>query len=115
MASSASCPFCRIARGELPAKIVYETDEVVAFEDLSPQAPAHLLVIPRRHVASLDALDDAGLAGDLLLAAAETARLQGIDGAGYRVVTNIGEEGGQSVAHLHLHILGGRRMAWPPG
>ncbi len=111
------CIFCRIAQGTLPATPVLETERVLAFRDLSPQAPSHVLVIPREHVASLDALgeDQGSLAGDLLLAAAEVARKEGLADAGYRVVTNIGEEGGQSVGHLHLHVLGGRAMKWPPG
>jgi histidine triad (HIT) family protein len=109
------CIFCRIAEGSLDSDRVLETDDVVAFRDLSPQAPTHVLVIPRRHVGSLARLEDLDLAGTLLLAAAEVAKREGIEEAGYRVVTNIGDEGGQSVGHLHLHVLGGRKMTWPPG
>jgi histidine triad (HIT) family protein len=117
MGGSTSCIFCRIANGEISARLVHEDDEVVAFHDLNPQAPTHVLVIPRRHVESVGALvkDDAELAGRLLITAAEIARSLRVDGTGYRVVTNVGEDGGQSVAHLHLHLLGGRAMVWPPG
>ncbi len=114
---SDDCVFCRISRGELPAKIVLEDEEALAFRDLNPQAPTHLLVIPRRHVESVDALEpsDQALAGHLLLLARKAAREEGLSEAGYRVVANIGSEGGQTVAHLHLHVLGGRPMSWPPG
>ncbi|CAN5778597.1 histidine triad nucleotide-binding protein [soil metagenome] len=111
------CIFCRIAAGTLPATRILETDDVVAFRDLNPQAPTHALVIPRRHLESLDDLGpgDGNLAGALLLATAEVARLEGIADTGYRVVANTGEEGGQAVGHLHLHVLGGRQLGWPPG
>jgi len=111
------CIFCRIARGELPANVVLETPDVLAFRDVHPQAPVHVLVIPKRHLASLADLEptDGALAGALLTAAAEVARQAGLEDGGYRVVTNIGEDGGQSVSHLHLHVLGGRAMGWPPG
>lgn len=111
------CIFCRIVEGEVPSDRVLERDRVLAFRDLHPQAPTHVLVIPTKHVESLHALGagDAELAAELLDAAREVAELEGIDGAGYRVVTNVGEEGGQSVGHLHLHVLGGRPMNWPPG
>jgi histidine triad (HIT) family protein len=112
-----SCIFCRIVAGDAPATIVYEDDEIVGFRDLHPQAPTHVLVIPRRHVTSLHhaASSDEALLGKLMLAAAEVARRGGLADAGYRVVTNIGAGAGQSVFHLHLHVLGGRRFAWPPG
>ncbi|TVP46901.1 MAG: histidine triad nucleotide-binding protein [Gemmatimonadales bacterium] len=111
------CIFCRIAAGSLPATRILETDDVVAFRDLNPRAPTHVLVIPRLHRASLDALgaDEAHLAGALLLATAEVARLEGVADSGYRVVANTGEEGGQTVDHLHFHVLGGRPLGWPPG
>jgi histidine triad (HIT) family protein len=111
------CIFCRIARGDLPANVVLETPEVLAFRDLQPQAPVHVLVIPKRHVTSLADLapTDGDLAGALLSAAAQVAREAGLEDGGYRVVTNIGMDGGQSVLHLHLHVLGGRAMGWPPG
>ena len=112
---SADCLFCRIVRGEIPAKLVAETDDCIAFRDIDPQAPVHVLVIPRAHVTSLDAMTDGGIlakAGSLL---AEIARSEGIAASGYRMVINNGGDGGQTVGHLHLHLLGGRRMAWPPG
>jgi histidine triad (HIT) family protein len=117
MDGSASCIFCRIARGEVGARVVHRTDDLIAFHDLNPQAPTHVLVIPTKHVDSLAALaeDDAELAGRILLAAAEIARALGVHESGYRVVANVGEDGGQSVGHLHLHLLGGRAMVWPPG
>ncbi len=113
---SSSCIFCRIAAKDIPSSIVYEDDDVVAFRDLSPQAPTHVLVISRRHVASLDdmAASDAGLLGAMMLAAKNVAAAAGLD-AGYRIVTNCGVNAGQSVSHIHLHVLGGRPMAWPPG
>ena len=114
---SATCIFCKIAAGEIPAKKVHEDDDVVAFRDLNPQAPTHVLIIPKRHVPSLAeaAEGDGALLGRLLLAARDIAVQEGIAGAGYRVVTNSGELGGQSVFHIHLHLLGGRPMTWPPG
>jgi histidine triad (HIT) family protein len=114
--SNDGCLFCRIAAGEIPAKIVYEDDDVLAFRDIDPKAPVHVLVIPRKHVASASALDgDADLAGRLLLAATHIAEEEGLGGSGYRIITNTGRDGGQSVDHLHLHVLGGRAMTWPPG
>jgi histidine triad (HIT) family protein len=114
---SQTCVFCRIAAGEIPARKVHEDDEIVAFRDLNPQAPTHVLIIPKRHVPSLaDAGDgDGALLGKLLLAARDVAVSEGIAGTGYRVVTNSGELAGQSVFHVHLHLLGGRPMTWPPG
>ncbi len=112
---SEKCLFCSVARGEIPAEIVVERDDAIAFRDISPKAPSHLLVIPRRHVPSLDEADDATELGSLLRLAAEVARDEGLAESGYRVVINTNEDGGQTVPHLHLHILGGRRMTWPPG
>ncbi|WP_396214014.1 HIT domain-containing protein [Gemmatimonas sp.] len=112
---SDSCVFCRIAAGTIPASIVAENDHALAFRDLHPQAPVHVLVIPRRHVASLAAADRPDELGALLALAAAVAKTAGLEESGYRVVTNIGEDGGQTVHHLHLHVLGGRPMAWPPG
>ncbi len=113
----AECLFCRIVRGELPAQIVHETDAVIAFRDLHPQAPTHVLVIPRRHIATLNDLtaDDAPLMGEIALAAQEVARLEGIAERGYRTIMNCNLAGGQTVYHIHLHVLGGRQMTWPPG
>ena len=110
------CLFCKIAEGEIPSKKVYEDDEFFAFHDISPQAPTHVLVIPRRHVASLDQADegDEALLGRLLLVCRRLARELGI-ASGYRVVNNCGAPAGQSVFHVHFHLLGGRPMGWPPG
>jgi histidine triad (HIT) family protein len=114
---STDCIFCRIAAGQLPATIVHEDDYVVAFQDLKPEAPTHVLVIPRRHIASVDALDalDADLVGRLFLAAKDIARKTGVAETGYRLVVNNGSDAGQTVDHVHLHVMGGRGMAWPPG
>jgi len=110
------CPFCRIIRGELPSKKVYEDDHVYAFEDLHPQAPTHVLVIPKKHIAGLKEAEaaDAEVIGRCHLVAAEMARQRNIEN-GYRTVLNVGPESGQSVFHLHVHLLGGRRLTWPPG
>jgi histidine triad (HIT) family protein len=114
--ASPDCIFCRIAAGQIPAKKVFEDETCVAFHDLNPQAPVHLLVIPRRHVTALaqTVAEDADLLGSMMLAAARAARETGVS-AGYRVVANSGASAGQSVFHLHLHVLGGRPMTWPPG
>lgn len=111
------CLFCRMIKGDIPCRKVYEDDNVFAFEDINPQAPVHILVIPKKHVASLAEAEagDAPLLGELLLRAGELARGRGLDGDGFRVVVNTGPEAGQSVFHIHVHLLGGRRMAWPPG
>ena len=111
------CVFCRIVRREAKATVVFEDDEVLAFRDLSPQAPVHLLVIPKKHVASLAEAEasDAALLGKLLLAARDLAICEGIDARGYRVVANRGAGAGQTIFHLHFHVLGGRGMSWPPG
>jgi len=110
------CIFCKIAAGSIPSKKVFEDDQVYAFHDIDPKAPKHILVIPKKHIVSLaDAgPEDAALMGRLLLAVADIARDHGL-GKGYRVVTSIGPEGGQTVEHMHLHLLGGRQMHWPPG
>lgn len=109
--------FTKIINREIPAHIVYETDDVLAFRDIHPQAPVHVLVIPKRPVESIAHAgpEHEALMGKLLLAAAEVARVEGVAEQGYRVVTNIGQHGGQSVFHLHLHVLGGRQLGWPPG
>jgi histidine triad (HIT) family protein len=110
------CIFCRIANGDVPARFVYQDDNLVAFHDLAPQAPWHLLVVPRRHLASLGEArdDDAALLGRLLATAAQLAREHGF-GDAFRLVVNTGAPAGQSVFHLHLHLLGGRAFGWPPG
>lgn len=109
--------FARIIAGEIPANKVYEDEHVVAFHDITPQAPVHVLVVPRKPLVSVAAAgpEDALLLGRLLLAAAEVARTLGLEPNGYRLVTNVGDHGGQSVYHLHVHLLGGRQMGWPPG
>jgi histidine triad (HIT) family protein len=109
------CLFCKIATGEIPATIVRRAPGMLAFRDINPQAPVHVLVIPTRHVASLDQAEDPALLGELLGFAREVAREAGIAGPGYRVVVNTNRDGGQTVAHLHAHVLGGRSMRWPPG
>jgi histidine triad (HIT) family protein len=108
-----SCVFCKIASGEIATQFIYEDDQAVAFRDIQPQAPVHFLLIPRRHIASLAEAGDAQFLGRLLLAARQAADKIGL--AQYRLVINTGADAGQSVFHLHLHVLGGRAMAWPPG
>jgi histidine triad (HIT) family protein len=112
-----ACIFCRVAAGEIPARILLEDEETVAFHDIDPKAPTHVLVIPRRHVASVADLSeaDAALAGRLLLAAGGAARAAGLVEDGYRIVINSGADALQSVDHIHLHVLGGRKLGWPPG
>ena len=117
MESNASCLFCRIAAGEIPAKKLHEDDDVVAFHDINPQAPSHLLVIPRRHIASLDEMTsaDTEAVGRTILRATEIARDLGLHENGYRLVINNGEAAGQTVFHIHVHLIGGRTLGWPPG
>lgn len=109
--------FAQIAAGEVPAKIVYEDDRAVAFRDINPQAPVHVLVIPRREIARIGETkpEDEALLGHLLWVATEVARREGIATSGYRLVINNGPHAGESVPHLHIHVLGGRAMGWPPG
>ncbi|MDR2733340.1 MAG: histidine triad nucleotide-binding protein [Spirochaetota bacterium] len=109
------CLFCGIAKGGIPADVVYSDERVMAFRDINPQAPVHILVIPRAHYDSLDAMSDAQLLSDMLQTAARLAREMGIAESGYRVVMNCNADGGQTVQHIHAHLLGGRAMAWPPG
>lgn len=117
MAGNDRCLFCRIATGEIPAKKVFEDDDVVAFNDINPQAPTHVLVVPRKHIASLDDLDanDITAVGTALVRAGEIARNLHLSADGYRVVINHGDAAGQTVFHIHFHILGGRNFGWPPG
>ena len=115
MPMSADCLFCRIVRREIPATIVHEDEHCVAFRDIGPKAPTHILVIPRQHVSTLDDVTDPLLIGRLMIAAAEIARTEKLVEAGYRTVINTNAGGGQTVFHLHVHVLGGRRMTWPPG
>jgi histidine triad (HIT) family protein len=111
-----ACLFCRIAKGEIPSKVVREDEEIYAFRDIDPKAPTHVLIIPRRHIASVNDLsdNDANIIGRLFLAAREIAAAEGLRN-GFRLVMNSGPDAGQSVSHIHLHVLGGRRMSWPPG
>jgi histidine triad (HIT) family protein len=110
-----SCIFCRIARGEIPAQMVANNKEIAAFKDLNPQAPVHILIIPKKHIRSLDDATDSDLLGRMMALAAAIARQEKIAKSGYRTVINTGADGGQSVDHLHIHLLGGRHMTWPPG
>ncbi|MGO9181229.1 MAG: histidine triad nucleotide-binding protein [Candidatus Limnocylindrales bacterium] len=112
-----ACLFCRIAAGTLPATVVYADDDVMAFRDVAPRAPVHVLVIPRRHLVSVMDLrdEDLSLLGRMFSVVQEVARRDGIAKSGFRVVSNTGPDGGQTVHHLHLHVLGGRFMTWPPG
>lgn len=109
------CVFCRIARGEIPAKVVAESPGCLAFRDLSPEAPVHVLVIPRQHFASLNDVTSSQVFADVMALAVEVAKKEGIAERGYRVVLNTNADGGQTVFHLHAHVMGGRHMAWPPG
>lgn len=115
--SSSSCPFCRVVAREAPAEVLHETETILAFRDIRPRAPTHVLLIPKEHVRDLRDLEDrhAGVVLDLLQAAAHLARTEKIDESGWRLVANVGPDAGQSVYHLHFHLLGGRAMSWPPG
>lgn len=114
---SEDCLFCKIVNGDIPAEVIYESDTALAFRDISPQAPTHVLVIPRRHISTINDLEegDRELVGDLFLAAKEIASQEGLSEPGYRAVMNCNEGAGQSVFHIHLHLLGGRGLGWPPG
>jgi histidine triad (HIT) family protein len=112
---AADCLFCRIARREIPANIVAETDALIALRDINPQAPTHILVIPREHVSDVTAVRDPMLLGRMSMFASELAAREGIDKSGFRTVINTNADAGQTVFHLHLHLLGGRPMSWPPG
>ncbi len=112
-----NCLFCKIADGQIPGDIVYSDEDVVAFKDINPKAPVHILIIPRRHIPSIADVtpEDGPLLGIMFSVAAKLAHKLGIDEGGYRVVSNVGRDAGQSVFHLHFHLLGGRKFAWPPG
>lgn len=113
----ADCLFCRLAAGEIPATIVYEDERVLAFKDLNPQAPTHILVIPRRHIPTLNDLsaEDDALVGEVTRRAAAIAKEQGLNDRGYRVLFNCNADAGQTVFHIHMHLVGGRKLGWPPG
>ena len=111
------CLFCKIVAGEIPADIVYESDDAIAFRDINPKAPTHVLVIPRQHISTINdiAVEDEALVGKLFTVAREIASADGVAEDGYRVTMNCNEAAGQSVFHIHLHVLGGRQFDWPPG
>ncbi|MBP6821634.1 MAG: histidine triad nucleotide-binding protein [Acidobacteria bacterium] len=115
--NDSNCIFCRIAAGQIPSNKVYEDDHSFAFRDINPQAPVHVLLIPKRHIASLKeaGADDNAVMGHLMLVAGKIAAQEGIAESGFRVVANTGADAGQTVFHIHLHVMGGRPMAWPPG
>lgn len=112
-----TCLFCNIANKNIPAPLLFENDEIIAFRDINPQAPSHLLVIPKEHIANINQAEEqhTALLGRMLLTAKELAKAEGISDDGYRLVFNINSGGGQTVYHIHLHVLGGRQMTWPPG
>ena len=109
------CLFCKMAAGIIKPDVVLEDENILAFRDINPQAPVHILIIPKRHIATLNDLDDTLLAGRLLLAAVSLAKQEDLSETGYRTLFNCNKQGGQEVYHLHLHLLGGRQMIWPPG
>ena len=113
----ADCLFCKVVAGQVPATVVFQNDQVVAFKDITPRAPTHVLIVPRRHIATLNELapDDDRLVGEMVRAAAAIAKEQGLAERGYRTVFNCNADAGQTVFHVHLHLLGGRPMTWPPG
>ena len=115
--SDTSCIFCKIAAHEIPTEIVHENDRIVAFRDMDPKAPTHILLIPKEHVGSIADIEDrhGAMLADIAQAATHLAKTEGIDRSGWRLVTNVGPDAGQSVFHLHVHLLGGRPMQWPPG
>jgi histidine triad (HIT) family protein len=109
------CLFCKMVNGDIKPDVVFEDDKVLAFHDIDPKAPVHILIIPKRHIRTLNDLDDAELGGQLLLTAAKLAKQLSLADDGYRTVFNCNQHGGQAVYHLHLHLLAGRQMTWPPG
>lgn len=111
----ADCLFCKMVAGGIKPDVVFEDENVLAFRDINPQAPVHILIVPKRHIATLNDLDDGRLAGQLLLTAVNLASQEGLAEDGYRTVFNCNRNGGQAVYHLHLHLLGGRPLGWPPG
>jgi len=115
--SDTSCIFCKIAAHEIPTQIVHENDRIVAFRDMDPKAPTHILLIPKEHIGSIADIEDrhGAMLADIAQAATHLAKTEGIDRSGWRLVTNVGPDAGQSVFHLHVHLLGGRPMQWPPG
>jgi len=112
-----NCVFCKIIKGDIPCVKIYENDLILCFKDISPEAPQHVIIIPKKHINSINELEgeDASIISEVYLAAKEIAKILGIHEKGYRIVTNCGEDGGQTVQHVHFHLLGGRQMKWPPG
>lgn len=112
-----TCLFCNIANKNIPANLLFENEELIAFRDINPQAPSHILIVPKEHIATIDEakVDHAALIGRMVLKARDLAAAEGINSEGYRLVFNINAGGGQTVYHIHLHVLGGRQMTWPPG
>lgn len=112
-----NCLFCKITNGEIPAKIIYNNEQIMAFADIAPQAPLHFLIIPKKHIATINnaQIDDAQLLGKLILKAKDLAKEHNLSESGYRLVFNTNADGGQEIYHIHLHLLGGRKLTWPPG
>lgn len=111
------CIFCKIIKGDIPSNLVFEDDKVICFKDINPEAPVHVLIVPKKHIESLNSLtdEDITIISHIYKVAKNIAKDLGIDNTGYRIVTNCGEDGGQSVNHVHFHMLGGRKLQWPPG
>ena len=111
------CLFCKIVSREIPCDKLYENDKLIAFRDIDPKAPTHILVIPKKHIRSINELDisDQNLAGEILLTAKEIAKIENIESSGYRTIFNTNSDGGQTVYHIHMHVMGGRQLHWPPG
>lgn len=112
---SENCLFCKMVAGDIKPDIVFDNDRILAFNDIAPQAPIHILIIPKKHFSTLNDIDDAALLGELMLTAAQLAKKIGVADTGYRAVINCNEQGGQAVYHLHIHLLAGRQMTWPAG
>lgn len=112
-----ACLFCKIAQGEIPANVVYEDDQIKAFRDIAPQAPTHILIIPKEHIETINDIGSQhqALFGKIILTAKQLAAQEGLSDRGYRLVFNVNNDGGQAVYHIHLHLLGGRQLTWPPG
>lgn len=115
--TTSDCIFCKIIKREIPSSVIFENDEILAFEDIKPQAPVHILIIPKRHIVKTPDLKDGDtiLVGKLLLVARDLAHLKGLDESGYRIVLNSGADAGQEILHLHVHLMEGRKFSWPPG
>ena len=115
--TTSDCIFCKIIKREIPSSVIFENDQILAFEDIKPQAPVHILIIPKRHIVKTPDLKDGDtiLVGKLLLVARDLAHLKGLDESGYRIVLNSGADAGQEILHLHVHLMGGRKFSWPPG